>query len=211
MSTASIEREALATLFLEVGPDAPTLCEGWTARDLAAHLYIRENLPHKAGGNFLPALEPLLDREMEKQTARPFDEVVAAWAGGPPALIKPIDAVMNGAEHFIHHEDVRRGGGGAEGVVPREFDAQREAELMAWVKRFALLTLRRAPVPVVLTPPSMPPVTAGGKRGVAQRGDAVVRVKGAPGELLLWTVGRRAVRVEVEGDADAIASVKSRI
>jgi uncharacterized protein (TIGR03083 family) len=39
---ARAERAALCDLFDEVGPDAPTLCAGWTTRDLAAHLVIRE-------------------------------------------------------------------------------------------------------------------------------------------------------------------------
>ena len=32
------ERKALVASALRAGPDAPTLCEGWTARDLAAHV-----------------------------------------------------------------------------------------------------------------------------------------------------------------------------
>ena len=35
---AQRERQQLADLMASVGPDAPTLCEGWTVRDLAAHL-----------------------------------------------------------------------------------------------------------------------------------------------------------------------------
>jgi uncharacterized protein (TIGR03083 family) len=38
---AQEERNELCDLMLETGPDAPTLCEGWTTRDLAAHLVIR--------------------------------------------------------------------------------------------------------------------------------------------------------------------------
>jgi len=44
--TASIdvrERLELCDLLLELGPDAPTLCEGWTTADLAAHLVLREH------------------------------------------------------------------------------------------------------------------------------------------------------------------------
>ena len=48
MSFAQKERERLAELFLEVGPDAPTLNEGWTTRDLAVHLLIRESKPAAA-------------------------------------------------------------------------------------------------------------------------------------------------------------------
>src|SRR6476646_3889522 len=41
-SLAHGERLALADLFAEVGPDAPTLCGDWTTRDLVAHLTSRE-------------------------------------------------------------------------------------------------------------------------------------------------------------------------
>ena len=43
MTLARDERLALCALLDETGPDAPTLCEGWTTRDLAAHLVLREN------------------------------------------------------------------------------------------------------------------------------------------------------------------------
>ena len=36
------ERQALCDDLQAAGPDAPTLCVGWTARDLAAHLVLRE-------------------------------------------------------------------------------------------------------------------------------------------------------------------------
>ena len=44
-SVAATERADLCDLFRAVGPDAPTLCEGWTTRDLAAHLVVRERRP----------------------------------------------------------------------------------------------------------------------------------------------------------------------
>ena len=36
------ERIKLCDLFDELGPSAPTLIEGWTAHDLAAHIVLRE-------------------------------------------------------------------------------------------------------------------------------------------------------------------------
>ena len=56
MSFQQKEREKLAQLLVEKGPDAPTLCAGWTTADLAAHLYLRERKPYLAGGYFLSAL-----------------------------------------------------------------------------------------------------------------------------------------------------------
>ena len=50
LNFAQIERQDLCTLFEDLGPDVPTLCEGWTARDLAAHLVVRERRPDAALG-----------------------------------------------------------------------------------------------------------------------------------------------------------------
>ena len=200
MSFAQKERERLAELFLEVGPDAPTLNEGWVTRDLAVHLLIRESKPAAAPGIFVDALSGVTEKETEKQMARPYEDVVREWAAGPPVWLKPLNTAMNTSEHFIHHEDVRRGGGVVE---PREFSRAVNEELFALAKRFGKLTLRNAPLPVILTPPDMPPATLGDKAGVAERGDNVLRVAGEPGELLLWVSGRDAVEVEKSGAVDA--------
>ena len=48
MSTfAKRERLLLADLLEAEGPEAPTLCEGWSTRDLAAHLIVRERRPER--------------------------------------------------------------------------------------------------------------------------------------------------------------------
>ncbi|MHA5283279.1 TIGR03085 family metal-binding protein [Corynebacterium sp. CQ3829_602738] len=200
MSFAQKERERLAQLFLRVGPDAPTLNEGWTTRDLAVHLLIRESKPAAAPGIFVNALSGVTEKETAKQMARPYEDVVREWAAGPPVWLKPLNSAMNTSEHFIHHEDVRRGGGVVE---PREFSQVINEELFSLAKRFGKLTLRGAPVPVILTPPTTPPATIGDKAGVAERGDNVLRVSGDPGELLLWVSGRDAAQVELTGSVDA--------
>ncbi|WKD57491.1 hypothetical protein CAPI_04665 [Corynebacterium capitovis DSM 44611] len=204
MTFAAQERAALGTLLLDVGPDAPTQCEGWTTRDLAIHLFIREHKVPATFGNFVPAFAGTLNKEVERQKQRPYEDVVRDWSAGPPAFLKPVDAVMNGGENFIHHEDVRRGDGHPH---PREFSQEDNSLLLTMVKRFSVMALHSSPVPVILTPPHDPPVTAGGKRGVARRGDDVVRVFGMPGELLLWTTGRVA-DVRVEGDKPYIDKLR---
>ena len=208
MSFQQKEREKLAQLMLEKGPDAPTLCDGWTTADLAAHLYLRERKPHLAGGHFLPALSKTTKDSQAKVKQRPFDDVVKEWAAGPPVFMKPFDKAMNTSEHFIHHEDVRRGGGE---VAPREFSRAVESDLMKAAKLMGLMALKSSDVPVVLTPPNHPPVTLGGKRGVVDQGDRVVRVSGEPGELLLWVTGRDAVEVRIDGDEQAVQEVKRRL
>ena len=208
MSFAQRERSRLAELFLEVGPDAPTLNEGWNTFDLAAHLLIRESKPLALPGMFVDALSGMTEKETSKVKARPYTEVVNEWAAGPPVWIKPFGAAMNTAEHFIHHEDVRRGGGE---VRPRDFSRTVNAQLLALAKRFGAMTLRKAQAPVILTPPDLPPVTLGDKAGVAQRGDDVVRVSGAPGELLLWVSGRNAAEIEPTGALEALDRLDVKI
>ncbi|WP_087118108.1 TIGR03085 family metal-binding protein [Corynebacterium urinipleomorphum] len=208
MSFEQKERDKLAHLLLKVGPDAPTLCEGWTTADLAAHLYLRERKPYLAGGYFLPALKSLTDEAQAKVKQRQYSDVVDEWAAGPPVFLKPVDKAMNTSEHFIHHEDVRRGGGE---VVPREFSRAVEGDLLKAAKLMGHLSLGKVDVPVVLTPPNHPPLTLGGKRGVADQGDRVVRVSGDPGELLLWVTGRDAVEVEIDGDRADTNKVKRRL
>lgn len=208
MSFVQRERSRLAELFLEVGPDAPTLNEGWNTFDLAVHLLIRESKPLALPGMFVDALSGMTEKETSKVKARPYTEVVNEWAAGPPVWIKPFDAAMNTAEHFIHHEDVRRGGGE---VRPRDFSRTVNAQLLALAKRFGAMTLRKAQAPVILTPPDLPPVTLGDKAGVAQRGDDVVRVSGAPGELLLWVSGRNAAEIELTGALEALDGLDVKI
>ena len=95
----------------EIGPDAPTLCEGWTTRDLAAHLVVRERRLDAAPGIAIPLLAGYTDK-VQRQTAAStdWDELVDKISSGPPLLspFKLFDAVANMDEMFIHHEDVRR-------------------------------------------------------------------------------------------------------
>lgn len=69
---------------VDVGPDAPTLCAGWTAFHLAAHLHLRESDPVAAAGIAVPALKPTAERRMAKLMAETdFDQLVAMVAQGP--------------------------------------------------------------------------------------------------------------------------------
>src|SRR6185312_282171 len=111
MSVAQRERAALVQTMRGVGPDAPTLCEGWTTRDLAAHLVIREYRPDAAPGILIPFLAAH-NAKLQNQGSEPnaWDELVGKVAAGPPVYspLKLLDPVDNVAEMFIHHEDVRR-------------------------------------------------------------------------------------------------------
>ncbi|MEO6512650.1 MAG: maleylpyruvate isomerase N-terminal domain-containing protein, partial [Nocardioides sp.] len=67
----------MAETALEVGADAPTLCDGWDTKDLVCHLLVRESSPLGAPGIAVPALSGLTDREMSRLRKRPFDDLVA--------------------------------------------------------------------------------------------------------------------------------------
>lgn len=189
MTFSASERRRLGELLLALGPDAPTLDEGWVTRDLIAHLLTREHNPIR---EFTKGSQPVTD----------YESGVHRWMAGPPFLFRYIDPLVNTAENFIHHEDVRRGGGEIE---PRDFSETVNTQLTHWARRFGTMTLRKSTVPVILQPTGGTPLVVGKKHGVAEHGDDVVRVSGDPGELLLWVTGRDAVRVTVEGDESRVS------
>lgn len=200
MSLAAVERAALADTFDALGPDRPTLCAGWTTRDLLAHLLVRERRPWAAPGIVVRALAPVTAQAMRAWADRPWAESVQLFRSGPPLWspyrVPGVDAMANGAEHFVHHEDARRGEPGWE---PRAPDAARDRELWAILVRIGGPLYRRSPVGVVLRRPD-------GEQRVVHHGAGLVTITGEPGELLLHAFGRSAVRVETSGaDADVAA------
>ena len=64
------ERHALCDTALALGADAPTLCGGWTARDLVAHLLVRENSILGAAGISISPLAGLTERAMARAARR---------------------------------------------------------------------------------------------------------------------------------------------
>jgi uncharacterized protein (TIGR03085 family) len=200
VTVAQRERAALVETMRGVGPDAPTLCEGWTTRDLAAHLVIREYRPDAAPGIMIPFFASHTAKVQDEVAERnDWDELVDRVASGPPLYspLKLLDPVANVAEMFIHHEDVRRAQPGWE---PRVLEPALASSLRRTLPLMARLTLARVPGRVALRTPEGKTVLSAGS------GPAVV-VTGAPEELLLFSVGRQA-RVEFEGDAAAVQAVR---
>lgn len=204
MSThAKRERLLLADLLEAAGPDAPTLCEGWLARDLAAHVVVRERRPDAAGGMLVPALRNRLERVQAEYVAKPYEELIQLIRTGPPRLspygIKQIDEAANAIEFYVHTEDVRRA---QPDWTPRELDRVFADTLWSRVEKGGRMLGRRSPVGLVLRRPD-------GQTAVAHRGTPVVTVTGEPGELVLFVFGRQsAADVELDGDKDAIARVQ---
>ncbi|MEO7060711.1 MAG: TIGR03085 family metal-binding protein [Lapillicoccus sp.] len=201
---AQQERHALCDTLLKVGPDAPTLCSPWRARDLAAHLVIRDSRPDLALGMFVPALKGRLDAAMTSYASGAWPQLVDRVRSGPPrwspTRLAPLDEAVNLAEFFIHHEDVLRG---APGFTRRVLDAPLEAGIWKGLKSQSTLMLRKATVGVVLVAPGFGRFTAKGPRGA---GTAVVT--GSPGELSLFVAGRQRVAdVALEGPEAAVAAI----
>jgi uncharacterized protein (TIGR03085 family) len=196
---AKSEREALCDLFLDTGPDAPTLCEGWTTRDLAAHLVVREGRPDAALGIVVPTLSWWTKRVQQHTARTPWESLVGRVRTGPwrfsPSRIGTVDAALNGLEYFVHHEDVRRAQPGWEA---RELPVAVQESLWSAVRTRARFNLRSAPVGVVLADP-------GGRRVVARSGEPSVTVTGEPAELVLLIYGRGDhALVEVSGDEPTV-------
>lgn len=200
VSMAQKERRELVIAMTAAGPDAPTLCGEWTVRDLAAHLVVRERRPDAAPGIMIAALAPRLAAIQARAAQRPFPELLDQVRTGPPwwSPLKPVDAVANLAEMFVHHEDVRRGTPGWE---PRPLPAGEQAQLWKTLRRMAKMAYRKASVPVLLRTPEGEEVRAGGKSGKP------VTLTGTPAELLLHAFGRDQVRIEAAGDDEAVRAV----
>jgi uncharacterized protein (TIGR03085 family) len=202
MTVAQQERAALVTTMRGVGPDHPTLCGDWSTRDLAAHLVVRERRIDAAPGIMIPALAGYTARVQEQVAAADdWNVLLDKIASGPPLLspFKLLDPVVNVAEMYIHHEDVRRA---ASGWEPRQLDQDAVTALTRQVSLMARMTLSKVPARVTLRTPE------GKTLATAGRGDAVV-VTGAPLELLMFSSGRDQARVEFTGDEAAIAAVKA--
>ena len=202
------ERLALCDLFDELGADAPTLLDGWTARDLAAHIVLRERDPIAGPCLVLPGL---FQRFAERRRARlaehtEFGSLVARIRSGPPPGLFRIGWVRsfpNLNEFFVHHEDVRR----ANRRGPRDtLTPALEAALWRNVRRGSRYLSRR------LRGAGLEIVWAGTEQRVTVRkAEPTARLSGPPGELLLYIFGRQAAaQVEVLGPAQAVATVHDK-
>ncbi|MGO8963996.1 TIGR03085 family metal-binding protein [Mycobacterium sp.] len=202
MTAAQRERSALVDTLRAVGPDAPTLCDGWKTRDLAAHLVVRERRLDATPGIMVPFLSGYTAKVQDKVVqSTSWDDLVDRVASGPPIYspFKLLDPLANVGEMFIHHEDVRRAVAGWE---PRVLDESVVSVLRRQLGLMSRVTLAKVPTQVVLRTPSGRQIARVG------RGDAVT-VTGEPPELLLFATGRDAARVDFDGDPQSVAAVRS--
>jgi uncharacterized protein (TIGR03085 family) len=207
------ERLALCALLEETGPDAPTLCEGWTTGDLAAHLVLRERRPDAAGGVVGGPLAGYTARVQKRIRERtPFPDLVRTIRSGPPRLsvmaIPGVDERANAVEFFVHHEDVRRA---VPGWEPRQISSG-ESDMLWHRLRSARFLLRKAPVGVELARDDIDAgeVSADGPcyRVTVKNATPAVTVIGSPAELTMWVMGRTtAARVRMDGTQAAVSKL----
>ena len=204
IDVARSERQELCDLFLEVGPDAPTLCAGWTTRDLAAHLVVRESRPNAALGIVVKPLASHADAVQAKVARRPWPELVRDVRDGPPLLspfrLPGAQSIADPFEFVIHHEDVRRA---RPDWRPRVLANGEQDLLWERLSRAARLLARTAPIGVALRRSDT------GDLIVAKQAAQSVTLVGEPLELLLRLYGRTACIVEVEGAPDAVSAFES--
>jgi uncharacterized protein (TIGR03085 family) len=198
------ERSELCDLFLAVGPVAPTLCEGWTTLDLAAHLVVREHDPRSGfailGGERFAKLEHSL---MDNARSQGYERLVDRLRAGPPLVpwrVPMLRQFLNLTEWFVHHEDVRR----PPGRPPRDDRPDLDRTLWTMLRRASRLMLRKVRgAGVALDAPGFGEVPARGP-------GPSVRLTGGPQELTLYLSGRRsAARVDLTGPEEARAVVES--
>lgn len=217
---AHVFRLALADALTQAGPDARTLCTGWTTADLAAHLYVRENdplsLPGIAGlpGPAGPAAQRLTTRSMERAlTHHGYQGVVDLFRAGPrPWSVwraPQLDRIGNALEYFVHLHDVTDAvphGGNDPVGSDRGLSQRLRDELWHRMPPLATMLLRGSPAGVQLERLDAPHPS----RIIARRGLPIVTARGSAPQLALWMFGRHA-RVELVGDVEPLAAVSTLV
>jgi uncharacterized protein (TIGR03085 family) len=207
---AHAEREGLSDTLLRVGPESPTLCQGWNAADLAAHLVIRDASPVAAAGILLKPLAGYTARRQQAvRDGNPYEQLVQKVRQGPPPWspmrIGALDEAANTVEFFVHHEDLRRGAG----EEPRRLDPDLSDALWLRLRKGAKLMFRSAPVGVTLVraeAADQPRQTVVAKHA----NPAMVTVTGPVGELLLFACGRKdPAQVELSGDEPSVSKLRA--
>jgi uncharacterized protein (TIGR03085 family) len=202
MGWARTEKQALVDTLRRTDPDAPTLCAGWDAKRLLAHLVQREQDPVGGLGDAVARAQPGLEQHLGRlaepaATPEGWAGLIDRFVAGPPrwSPMSWASEQLNALEYVIHHEDVRRGAGSG---ATRALPAAQADTVFRQLPVMARLTFRRSPVGVVLARPD-------GTRTVVRSGSPAVTVTGEPLELALWVSGRRsAAAVQLAGPPEAV-------
>jgi uncharacterized protein (TIGR03085 family) len=187
------ERAALADLLEQLGPDQPTCCAGWTTRDLATHLVVRDRRLDAMPGLALGGPPARWTERVHARTrsAQTYGVLVAEVRSGPPAWLPTawpaLDRMLNTAEMVIHHEDVRRA---QPGWSPRDLPRSVQDRLWSSVPLLAKGRTATKPADGLFVRRSDVPDGADGSERRLRDGEPTTTVTGAPLEVLLWMSGR---------------------
>ena len=200
------ERAALCNSALEAGEEAPTLCEGWTVKDLVIHLLVRERDPLAAPGILVPQLHGLTRRSARKMEDQDFTALVERVRNGPPKwslmAVPQLDQLLNTLEYFVHHEDIRRG---VPGWEPRELTDREKRILFKGAATAGKRFVKSVGVPTEIR------WTSGERErtSVLADGDDPVVVTGDPAELTLFLFGRdQHTGLKFEGPQDKVEALR---
>ena len=184
---------------LKLGPEAPTLNEGWKVLDLAAHLVAREHDIWAAGGIVWGGpFAAVLEMAMNRRRRQGLKELVAKLRRGEPLWWRPVPRGAQLTEYYIHHEDIRR----PNGLRPRTDRPDLDQKLGRLVAASAPIMLRRVETGVELR--------WNGDLLHEHGPEPRAVLEGPPGELLLYLSGRRSpAQVDLGGDATAAAALSS--
>ncbi len=170
-----------------VAPDAPTLCEGWTAHDLAVHVWQLKRDPVTWPAEILPPLRGLSRRRAADVKARwSYPDLVERLRAEPAAIACMPDDRFEGyrhslGEYYVHTQDVARANDLDR--QPSEPDVQEAL----WLRvRRAGLALHWRTRGLVLARPD-------GRSVKVTPGAPSLTVTGEPSELMCWVYGRTAV------------------
>lgn len=196
------ERHDLCDLALVLGEDAPTLCGDWDARQLVAHLLVREHSPLGALGIAMATFAPLTDRAMARVVRRDFAVLVERLRepGLTPYALWPVEVLGNTLEYLVHHEDLRRA---QPGWRPRERTPADDDAIWTAIRIGGRALVRPAGVPVRIR-------RADTGKEVTMRGGAdPVTVVGSPTEVTLFLFGRRQLHdLTFEGPAEKVTALR---
>jgi uncharacterized protein (TIGR03085 family) len=141
-------------------------------------------------------------RAQRKLSGRtPYPMLVETIRSGPPRFsvfgIPGVDAKANFAEYFVHHEDVRRA---QQDWQPRELGDDLTDAVWSQLSH-ARLMLRKVPVGIEFARDDIGEQPGGQRplRMTVRPRTPVVTIIGAPAELLMWSFGRTAAQVRLEG------------
>ncbi|WP_289018119.1 TIGR03085 family metal-binding protein [uncultured Ornithinimicrobium sp.] len=207
MTSTPLLRDLLASTALDLGPQAPTLCDPWRVRDLMAHLVVRESRPDVLPGIGLDGgpLRRHTDQVQDRVAGRrDLPQLAEAVRRGParwwPTSVGAVDDLVNVPELAVHLEDMVRAQPDWE---PTRLPEEVQRALWTSLRRSGRMLYGRAPVGVVVVAEGHGRASL--RRPPGRAGTVVLR--GTPLELTLHAFGRDAVaRVEATGeDADLAA------